>query len=267
MNRIIYVSVFLILIFNSRESQSQVRIANTKIASCIPPWDVHYRWNIIESQEQLDDTLILKLGIREDCSSFGLECGFFTVEARHNTLFIPYQSDTVKYTENGLLKKQCPSSCLCFFDVEFKIMIDSSRVESINYDGANLSERKGIYKPRQEKEYEIYLGDTINLRDQYGIKRGLWVNRVPDGTVQSEYIFYENREYGFERSLNNENVWETFLVLFEGKPISRNGNIDVYEANKSKFPGVDQVEFIRNNNGLLKSVKVTYESGIVKMIK
>ena len=187
--------ILSLFLLSSMGIHAQIEILNTNIEPCDDQWDVYYRWDILMSYERSGDTLFLTLGISQDCV-FGGDCGYFEVKEGPNSIYLHYQEDTVKYDENGFLRERCPSSCLCFFTVEFQLLYTDHKRKDIYYEEVNLSTRKGTYKPRQSRQFEIINEDTVNVTDQYGIKRGTWLLMDENGQKISEVIYSQDKENG-----------------------------------------------------------------------
>lgn len=151
------------------QKTDRVRLVESNQSACDQTSDAYRIKARIVSLEHLNDTLAIEIGFAATCC----------LEYIPN---IKYTADTlyISYSTKG---NAC--SCICCYSFSHKLKgVKSSKLTVKLYSEIiELStEKYRTYSPT----YTLIKGDTINLKDKYGLKQGIWT------TAGSSFMKYED---------------------------------------------------------------------------
>ena len=164
-----------------KSEQKGVKLIALKSNDCDhnSTWDVINRLqNRIIENSQKEDTLTLRIAtVAECCRDFMGE-----VELKNG--------DTLNliYTPYG---RAC--DCNCCFELEYKI------VTKMNKDFKYQLNDKPIFLTHERYkttpvQFEILMGDTINLVDKYGMRQGYWKQKNEKGQITLEGYYFNRKD-------------------------------------------------------------------------
>ncbi len=140
------------------------------------------------------------------------------------------------FEETGTL---CECSCCYEFFYQIKGVDDQVKITFRNKEIEFSTEKFKTFPIT----YKVLRGDTINFRDRYGLKQGVWT--LPEDSLMTKGYF-EYEDYHLKRrvrlypsgNIKDEISRERFILYFDGKPANEfwdyNKLIVYYESGQKK---------------------------------
>lgn len=121
------------------------------------------------------------------------------IEIKNDTLNLKYEGTPIitesRETEEHLIVESVviESDCDCGFVLTYKIKGLPAKDYVIAANGKIISQTPHKYRiVRDEPKFDVVKNDTINLTDIYGLKQGLHIYNLPDGTLFRKVNFIDN---------------------------------------------------------------------------
>lgn len=257
MMRILLVSILVLpsLLHPQVISPSEITILQPYTST----WDVRYRCERVGEVKQKEDgtrfTLFLQAPVTldEDCfkPTFSL-------------------TDNVLQIQTSI---QCPDSgqgiipIICIWD-------DSIQFEKVRLNGKEIPVTEDPYHITQPNAtFSLFEGDTINLTDIHGIRRGPWLTFDADSNVIWEVVYQQNtipsgfyRTYDDSGYLANRSFYVLGHVLYARKLKDELPVSEEFWNIGTQLPGFEKAECQFTPNGLLRRVRLYFYGGEIRVL-
>ncbi len=211
MNNILVVAFILnsFILFAQKNETSLIYFKQSECDNSVDARRIKPR---IISKEFNHDTLFLKIGFASNCCEQLIP-------------IIKYSDDTLYLTYDYFGELQSSCSCTCcymFFQVISGIKDTNADILFYHIPLEQTSEKYYTY----DIEYKLKKHDTIDYKDKYGLKQGLWLIgssfcKYKDDVLQSYGSYYSNGKVKDEYFVRSD--LHVFYNRFGGKKLTRHG--------------------------------------------
>jgi hypothetical protein len=182
--------------------------------------------------------------------TLAIEISFATTCCLEYLPNIKYLSDTL-YLTYGIKDEGEACSCICCYSFNYKINgIKSSKLTVKLYkEVIELSDEKyRTYRPT----FTIIEGDTLNRKDKYGLKQGIWTDsttsfsKLKEGKDKVDKHGHPNRDWKIE------NEYSEGFIRYKDEKIEKRGHIYINLVIKDEYDPKKKVRREFYENGMIK---------------